>query len=512
MKAVSSNTLRFSSIITKKTPTEPFPTKFTRTHFLKLPQRPQNGTFLRASANPFNNSFLSISSSSFNSFVESNANERDLGWHKAPETVIDNGGNAEAFGSKDRVITVVLLGWLGAKKKHLKRYVEWYNARGIHAVTFVVEVKEVFWFDLGERVERRISELGNELARWVSEKEEDGRERYGSLLHSFQTRERLMEKIGGVIIDSGAGDPFNPKVWAAGFAAAMLKKRSSSINGLEGAVRDSNLQKEKPDMIEAVLLAALEKFFAFILNIPDLDRKVRTVVNATMEHPPPCPQLYLYSTADKVIPYESVESCIEQMRKKGIRMTILEEKKKDESTLVDSKLSPPDSYGAVVLGGTFDRLHDGHRLFLKSAVELAKDRIVVGVCDGPMLIKKQFAELIQPIEERTRNVENYIKSIKPKLVVQVEPITDPYGPSITDENLEAIVVSKETLPGGVSVNKKRAERGLSQLKIEVVDLVSDEESSGSKLSSTTLRKLEAEKAEKAKNQQQSGQELDTKLI
>ncbi|XP_039003641.1 phosphopantetheine adenylyltransferase-like isoform X8 [Hibiscus syriacus] len=69
------------------------------------------------------------------------------------------------------------------------------------------------------------------------------------------------------------------------------------------------------------------------------------------------------------------------------------------------------------------------------------------------------------------------------LAVQVEPITDPYRPSIIDEHLEAIVVSKETLPGAISVSKKIADR--------VVDLVS-EESSGGKLSSTTYQKKKVE--------------------
>lgn len=43
------------------------------------------------------------------------------------------------------------------------------------------------------------------------------------------------------------------------------------------------------------------------------------------------------------------------------------------------------SFESVCLGGTFDRLHLGHKVLLSSAVARATERLVVGVTDGDMI-------------------------------------------------------------------------------------------------------------------------------
>ena len=80
-------------------------------------------------------------------------------------------------------------------------------------------------------------------------------------------------------------------------------------------------------------------------------------------------------------------------------------------------------------------------------------------------------ELIQPCEERIRLLLEYLRSCDPSLAYEAVPISDPFGPSIVDADLQLIVGSRETERGCQAVNKKRGEKGLGQLKVRRSSLV-----------------------------------------
>ncbi|XP_075265769.1 bifunctional coenzyme A synthase-like [Convolutriloba macropyga] len=155
-----------------------------------------------------------------------------------------------------------------------------------------------------------------------------------------------------------------------------------------------------------------------------------------------------------------------------------------------------NEYHGVVLGGTFDNMHAGHELLLTLSTYLAKNKIVVGVTDDDYVSKrKQLPEFIDPAASRVIQVKQYIQSIKPSVnEVIVEEMNDGYGPSIREKDLNAIVVSTETVKGGEAVIKKRLELGLCRLDIEKIDIIIDSDSDDSKswledkLSSSNRRK------------------------
>ncbi len=142
----------------------------------------------------------------------------------------------------------------------------------------------------------------------------------------------------------------------------------------------------------------------------------------------------------------------------------------------------------VLLGGTFDHIHDGHRALLEAAMSLSK-RVRVGITTDDfarrMRPRDKFLFLMQNFEQRKENVRRFLEQ-RGSTDYELMAIKDRYGPALTDKTAEGIVVTEETYSTGVEINKLRAMKGLDQLLVLVVPFVYDKR--GIKISSGRIRK------------------------
>ncbi|GAB6033086.1 hypothetical protein CHUAL_012699 [Chamberlinius hualienensis] len=149
---------------------------------------------------------------------------------------------------------------------------------------------------------------------------------------------------------------------------------------------------------------------------------------------------------------------------------------KDDQTIPNGHPAvqqPWKTYDHVVLGGTFDRLHNGHRLLLSNAILRSKKSLTIGITTGPMIKGKLLWELIEPVENRMEVLRSFLNDTDGSLIYRLQPIVDPFGPSIVDPELQCIVVSDETVKGGEKVNEQRLAKGLNILDIDSITLLSD---------------------------------------
>lgn len=140
----------------------------------------------------------------------------------------------------------------------------------------------------------------------------------------------------------------------------------------------------------------------------------------------------------------------------------------------------------VCIGGTFDRLHKGHKALIRKAFEIDKeDKVFVGIVKD-----SSKSEGIANFEERKEEVLRFLKKEGFLRRAVVEPIFDRYGPSI-DGEFDAIVVSKETIRTAREINELRRKKGKKPLTIICIPTVYAED--GRPISSSRIRKGEIDR-------------------
>jgi len=61
------------------------------------------------------------------------------------------------------------------------------------------------------------------------------------------------------------------------------------------------------------------------------------------------------------------------------------------------------------MGGTFDHLHKGHEILIKTALSISNN-IVIGLTTKELLVNKQYALKLENYETREKNLKLFISS------------------------------------------------------------------------------------------------------
>lgn len=123
-----------------------------------------------------------------------------------------------------------------------------------------------------------------------------------------------------------------------------------------------------------------------------------------------------------------------------------------------------------MVGGTFDPLHDGHKSLLNRSFELAgqSGHVVIGLTTDTFASRKVHP--IRPFEERKADLITYITGKHYPVDWVIEPLSDRFGSALASD-FDAIVVSEETLPVAVEINKIRRESGRRKVDIHQITCV-----------------------------------------
>jgi len=124
----------------------------------------------------------------------------------------------------------------------------------------------------------------------------------------------------------------------------------------------------------------------------------------------------------------------------------------------------------VAVGGTFDEFHKGHKVLLMKAFEIG-EHVLIGLCTDEFVEKMGKPHVTAPYEERLKELVAFLKARDLSDKAEIVPLNDPYGVTVTDRCVDALVVSEETEKTAIKINQKRSEAQLPPLTIVTISMV-----------------------------------------
>jgi pantetheine-phosphate adenylyltransferase len=144
------------------------------------------------------------------------------------------------------------------------------------------------------------------------------------------------------------------------------------------------------------------------------------------------------------------------------------------------------TYSRVATGGTFDRLHAGHRRLLERSFEVG-DEVVIGLTSDEFA-RREGKRPKRSYRQRAAGLDAYLRRNFPGRRYAITRLDDYFGPGVASAEVEALVASPETGKRVELANGLRAERGFPPLELVVIDWVASED--GRPISSTRITRGE----------------------
>ena len=144
----------------------------------------------------------------------------------------------------------------------------------------------------------------------------------------------------------------------------------------------------------------------------------------------------------------------------------------------------------VAVGGTFDEFHKGHRALLLKAFD-AGEHVLIGVSADSLVQRMKKPHLVATYDVRVEEVKDFLRKNRLLDRAKIVPLSDSYGVTLTDENLQGIVVSRETESVAIEINRKRKATGRCPLQIITIEMIPAENSAP--ISTTRIRALEIDR-------------------